>query len=397
MPENSKKECHVGFDLSRPEFTDAWYATAAFLIAEPYLEAMAFNFPERDFVVNIVPPKNGIDYYTGHLPYISRFQEHESLTAMQQTTNVAADVLDFIERNQMIQPYRHTPCAGVQNWFNSTTRSHYALILLEEESCPEDIALKVFEDAMGKTTRSNTIETVGTKFDLELLNKIRSADMVVTDNCAIALIASAHSVRHVTCLTMFGDEKFYLKNAPNVRIFKRKPEALDNQYEELLDFAGREWKNYVRYPSFLNEGDAKRFIETKALEWCRGYGIDVGSNKWPFPGAIACDVDNRPFDKGPFDFVFSSHCLEHIKDWAAELTLWRDSLKQDGIMFIYVPHPLMEAWLPEGDWVRGGWHVWSPEPITLARFVKIELGMELIEYTTRPDAAWGFHLIARKK
>lgn len=397
MSEDPKNEIHVGLDLSRPEFTDSWFATAAFLLAEPYFEALAFHFPERNLVVDVQAPQEGVEYHCGHLPYLTRIDEHTSRAARIEKSGTKDDVLDMIAQDRMIAPYHRTPCWGKQLWFDPSFRTKSLVVLLDKDNCDDDEAIKAF----GEMPFSNTIETINWNEEnlhiFETLEKIRQADMVVTDNCAIALIASAMSVRHVTCLAMFGDESYYLKNAPNVRIFKRKPESLTQQYDQLLDFANREWQRYERYPAFLNQGDAKQFIQTKALEWCRGYGIDVGSNQWPFPGALRCDIEHRPFDKGPFDFVFSSHCLEHIKEWQTELTLWRDSLKPDGIMFIYVPHPLMEAWLPEGPWVKGGWHVWSPEPHSLAAFVKNTLKMELIEYTTRPDAAWGFHLIARKK
>jgi len=139
-------------------------------------------------------------------------------------------------------------------------------------------------------------------------------------------------------------------------------------------------------PRYLNEGNARQGILGKALQHCKGHGIDVGSNQWPFPGALACDVQNRDeqFAKGPFDFVFSSHCLEHITNWQDEIKLWDKSLHKGGSLFLFVPHPCFKPWHPEGDWVKGGWHVWPPEPVNLAQWISQNTSIEVQEYSVYP-------------
>lgn len=151
-----------------------------------------------------------------------------------------------------------------------------------------------------------------------------------------------------------------------------------------------------KYPEILHRGNAKAFIEAKAMFHCRGSGLDVGSNQWPLPGALPSDVDSRKFDQGPFDFIFSSHCLEHIKDWEEELHLWDRSLRPGGTCFLYVPHPAMEYWRPEGEWVKGGWHVWSPSPESLVHWLHENTNIEVQSYNSYPDFAWSFCLIGKR-
>jgi len=153
-----------------------------------------------------------------------------------------------------------------------------------------------------------------------------------------------------------------------------------------------------KYPAFLNQGNACDFIKNTALQYCRGYGLDVGSNRkeWALPGALPSDADSRKFDQGPFDYIFSSHCLEHIKEWEKELQIWDKALRPGGVMFLYCPHPAMEMWHPEGDWVKGGWHVHSPEPVELVLHLNQHTNLKVERYTTYPDPAWGFYIVARK-
>jgi SAM-dependent methyltransferase len=85
--------------------------------------------------------------------------------------------------------------------------------------------------------------------------------------------------------------------------------------------------------------------------FCRGKGIDVGygggSRSAVLPNAIGVDVDypgydgrKLPFSDGSLDFVFSSHCLEHVPfDSVGEvLREWMRVIKVGGYLVICVPH-----------------------------------------------------------
>ncbi len=155
---------------------------------------------------------------------------------------------------------------------------------------------------------------------------------------------------------------------------------------EVINYKGN-W-----YPKFQSSGFAARFSFPFAAEVCKGIGVDVGPGKreWVFPGAYPIEPawddmaianvvaqrlqgDNsntavpRGFhatnfpNLGPLDYVFSSHCLEHVPNWVDALDHWYDNLKDGGVLFLYLPHPDQEYWLPYNN--RKHIHCLPPELI----------------------------------
>ncbi len=148
------------------------------------------------------------------------------------------------------------------------------------------------------------------------------------------------------------------------------------------------------FPDYLKRGNACQFITPTALHFCKGTGVDVGAGAWPLPGAIPVDVSNEysamSLPAGPFDFVFSSHCLEHLFDPVAALEHWRERLKPSGVLFLYLPHPAMLYWRPEH--CRKHRHLFHPEDVT--RTVS-RLGFESVIHSER-DLAWSFAVVGFK-
>lgn len=123
------------------------------------------------------------------------------------------------------------------------------------------------------------------------------------------------------------------------------------------------------YPAFQAEGNASRFAIPFAQEVCEGVGLDIGycKEEWKLPGAIGIDAaDDSPYDAmnlpdGEVDYIYSSHCLEHLDDWVAALDLWRSKIKQGGTLFLYLPHFKQKYWRP---WhCKKHRHVLTPEII----------------------------------
>lgn len=157
------------------------------------------------------------------------------------------------------------------------------------------------------------------------------------------------------------------------------------------------------YADYLTVGGASHAIFHEAQKYCQGKGIDVGAGYWPLPGAIAVDTIRGPgegksvadFADASLDFVFSSHCLEHIEDWQAALKEWVAKLKPGGILFLYLPHPSCEIWRPGSPMVGDG-HKWVPTPEVIKQAIQ-ELGCEIVSYDDGPDAMFSFYVCGQKR
>lgn len=125
------------------------------------------------------------------------------------------------------------------------------------------------------------------------------------------------------------------------------------------------------YPHFQSIGNASQFALPFAKLMCKGLGVDVGCGKmeWKLPNAFPIDpvIDPR-YDALKFpdwatdlDYIYSSHCLEHLDSWVDALDYWMDRLKKGGVLFLYLPHPSQEYWLPWNN--RKHKHVLNPEDL----------------------------------
>jgi len=157
----------------------------------------------------------------------------------------------------------------------------------------------------------------------------------------------------------------------------------------------------VLYPDYLNHGNAAEHIRDTANKFCTGHGLDIGADRWPYPGATP--VFNEPhrnaylLDDVPDasqDYVHSSHCLEHLECWQNALQLWITKLKPGGHLFLYLPHEDMKLWNPGSPWVKDG-HKWQPTVAVLKPFLE-SLSLRIIEFNPGHDHYWSFHLVAQK-
>lgn len=113
------------------------------------------------------------------------------------------------------------------------------------------------------------------------------------------------------------------------------------------------------YPKFQAEGFAAQYAFPFAKKMCNGLGLDVGCNRpeWKLPGAYAVDpalnqwsADDLPKNEhagsaGKWDYIFSSHMLEHYPgSWGQLLNYWRDNLVKGGVLFLYLPGPGQHYW-----------------------------------------------------
>lgn len=129
--------------------------------------------------------------------------------------------------------------------------------------------------------------------------------------------------------------------------------------------------NQKIYPRFQSQGNAAQFAIPFAKQVCVGTGYDIGCNRveWSLPGSIPIDPQiDKKYDAlnlpihihGKVDYIFSSHCLEHIiNDWYGVLQYWRDNLIDGGVLFLYLPDYSQEYWRPWNN--RKHVHIFAPE------------------------------------
>jgi SAM-dependent methyltransferase len=157
------------------------------------------------------------------------------------------------------------------------------------------------------------------------------------------------------------------------------------------------------YPDYLTVGGAGFAIFEKALKYCQGRGIDVGAGFWPLPGSIPVDSDRGPglrhsmsdFGSGTLDYVFSSHCLEHIENWQEALAEWITKLKPGGKIFLYLPHPECAIWRPGSPFV-GDNHKWKPTAGVIRQALE-ELDCDILEFYEGPDMMQSFFVCGTKR
>jgi len=145
------------------------------------------------------------------------------------------------------------------------------------------------------------------------------------------------------------------------------------------------------YPEILKNGNAMQYILPIASQFCKGKGIDVGCGNWCLPGAEPWDIssggpaNNLPEKK--YDYIFSSHCLEHVVDPVSAVEHWRDRLNPNGCLFLYLPHPDMEYWRPANN--RKHLHILHPEDV--AHMLR-SLGFVNVLHSER-DFYWSFVVV----
>lgn len=120
---------------------------------------------------------------------------------------------------------------------------------------------------------------------------------------------------------------------------------------ELIEFNNR---NYLRIQA---EGNAALWAREFANRLLQGNGVDIGCNRedWCFPGSEPVDpaldkYDAYDFPDNELDYIHSSHCLEHLRDYVAALDYWHSRLRVGGVLFLYLPNmDYQQYWNPASN------------------------------------------------
>ena len=124
-----------------------------------------------------------------------------------------------------------------------------------------------------------------------------------------------------------------------------------------------------KYPSFQTIGNASQFAIPFAKHFCKGFGYDIGCMKkeWSFPGSYPIDLSfydewhSNKLPSTPPEYIFSSHCLEHVDDWVETMDYWYSRLVDGGVLFLYLPDYSQKYWRPWNN--RKHKHAFMPEII----------------------------------
>ena len=179
-----------------------------------------------------------------------------------------------------------------------------------------------------------------------------------------------------------------MKNIASVNFIRDNVE--DNE-EQLIEFKEK------HYPKFQAEGFASQFAFPFAEKICKGRGVDIGCKyvEWSLPNSIPIDIDfNDLYDaynlpKGKFDYIYSSHCLEHLPNWVTALDYWISKLKDNGVLFLYLPHYSQEYWRPWNNYK----HIHILEPHTMNDYLHSKEKFKHI-MTTGHDLNNSFYVVA---
>lgn len=159
-----------------------------------------------------------------------------------------------------------------------------------------------------------------------------------------------------------------------------------------------EFKDKI-YPALQSKGFAAKFAFPFAFELLEGIGFDIGYSRevWKYPDAIGIEPTINPqFDAMNLpamtvDYIFSSHCLEHIPDWVGVLDYWQTKIREGGILFLYLPSPEQEYWKP---W-NNRKHVNNLSPKLLKEYLT-DRGWKKIFVTEGYDLNHSFYAVAEK-
>lgn len=183
------------------------------------------------------------------------------------------------------------------------------------------------------------------------------------------------------------------------------------------------------YPKFQSTGFAAQFAIPFAQQVCQGIGFDIGFSKeeWQYPGSIGVDssfydgewhamnLPNYYFERDgkkiptkilkdypstpsniisidQVDYVFSSHCLEHLDNWVKSLDYWISKLKIGGTLFLYLPHHSQKYWSPFSNKK----HIHSFGRNIIREYLEAKSDMDKI-YVSGVDLNNSFMVMAEKK
>lgn len=152
-------------------------------------------------------------------------------------------------------------------------------------------------------------------------------------------------------------------------------------------------------------------------QWCKGNGLDPGSGHRTFsPDVVTMDMvsteaqamgraESLPFADCSFDFVITSHLIEHIQDTRGTLREWLRVVKPGGYVCSIVPNVIHTRGMNTD--ATPHLHEWGPREFMEDVFLHKDLskpwwklrpvvaGAEVVSFD-EALAGWSFHIVLRK-
>ena len=115
--------------------------------------------------------------------------------------------------------------------------------------------------------------------------------------------------------------------------------------KHIISFEKRPIKGNLPSGEETGKAHARRQREGFFDKYCNGEGLDIGCASDPLtPTCSGWELSNgdaqylRGIEDESFDFVYSSHCLEHMRDVRIALKNWFRVVRRGGTLILYIPH-----------------------------------------------------------
>jgi len=133
-------------------------------------------------------------------------------------------------------------------------------------------------------------------------------------------------------------------------------------------------------------------------------GLDIGCGRCCFPNATGVDLyepcakiksNGQVLDipDNSYDFVISSHSIEHMQCWQSALKEWVRVIRSEGVVLLLVPDPDYFPWSKAGAPTV---HFHDIRPADIRAFVESQPNMELLE-SGEPTPLNQHHAVIRKR
>jgi len=179
---------------------------------------------------------------------------------------------------------------------------------------------------------------------------VYSPDVINETNFDIVIVATgkyAYDVKEQLLKIGVPEEKILLPYGWDVMEYYDTPlnAYFAAEKKDFLPFEKKPAKIYKDYKGETFRAHNRREREGFFEKYCKGEGLDIGYGSDPItPNVYGWDIVNgdaqylNGIDDESFDYVYSSHCLEHMFDVRIALKNWFRVVKKGGFLLIAIPH-----------------------------------------------------------